>query len=685
MDLKTVAPVLVVLLLLISPSVSSDNLGEGYSGPTGPNAYSGACYPSLSSFSHSNPVVGRDDSVSVFVGRNYNGIEGAEVEGNVVVLGNLTVQRNGPGTWVSIGYGLQIVPNSGGDCIIVGEDLTARREIQVFNKNPNEQCDVVYKGTAVNPSNWKTLGSVRRVPDYDLTAFIAKKNEFEMKSQFWKTLPANGQVTELYTTTTFYCDNTNNVQVFRINKGDRAITAATSYRFSANCERKTILINVLGGGNIGVNAAAMYDYNSQQVPHFDTCLVQSILWNFPDANNVDIGNGWSSEFQGSILVTGNLELTTTGHSGRTIVVGDLTHERSGSELHSYPFNPPTVVPPIPPPPPPPTPSPLPICVPDNLGDGFSGPTGPNAYSGACYPSLSSFSHSNPVVGRDDSVSLFVGGDYNGIEGAEVEGNVVVIGDLTVQRNGPGTWVSIGYGSQIVPNSGGDCIIVGGDLTARREIQVFNKNSNEQCDVVYRGTAVNPSNWKTLGSVRRVPDYDLTAFIAKKNEFEMKSQFWKTLPANGQVTELYTTTTFYCDNTNNVQVFRINKDDRAITAATSYRFSANCERKTILINVLGGGNIGVNAAAMYDYNGRQVPHFDTCLVQSILWNFPDANNVDIGNGWTSEFQGSILVTGNLEFTTTGHSGRVIVVGDFTHERSGSELHSYPFNPPTELPC
>merc|ERR1711907_239197 len=77
-------------------------------------------------------------------------------------------------------------------------------------------------------------------------------------------------------------------------------------------------------------------------------------------------------------------------------------------------------------------------------------------------------------------------------------------------------------------------------------------------------------------------------------------------------------------------------------------------------------------------------FANCLKSSILWNFPDADTVDIGNGKTSEFQGSLLITGNLEMTTTGQSGRTIVLGDITHNRGGSEFHSYEFNPPKPLP-
>jgi len=91
---------------------------------------------------------------------------------------------------------------------------------------------------------------------------------------------------------------------------------------------------------------------------FSTCMTSSMLWNFPDADSVDIGNGSKSEFHGSVLVSGDLTLSTTGQSGRTMVLGDIIHDGGGSEFHSYEFKPPI-----------PLPDPDDICV--FTGDGGS--------------------------------------------------------------------------------------------------------------------------------------------------------------------------------------------------------------------------------------------------------------------------------------------------------------------------
>ena len=45
-----------------------------------------------------------------------------------------------------------------------------------------------------------------------------------------------------------------------------------------------------------------------------------------------------------VLVSGHLTCTTSGHSGRTIALGDLTHLSSGSKFHSFQFQPPTDLP-----------------------------------------------------------------------------------------------------------------------------------------------------------------------------------------------------------------------------------------------------------------------------------------------------------------------------------------------------
>jgi len=129
-------------------------------------------------------------------------------------------------------------------------------------------------------------------------------------------------------------------------------------------------------------------------------------------------------------------------------------------------------------------------------------------------------------------------------------------------------------------------------------------------------------------------------------------------------------------------------DKVNGSVTSFKFTADCADQTILINIQGTGTIGVSAVAMYDAQNKMgygEGGFSPCMTSSMLWNIPDATTVDIGNGKTSEFHGSLLVGGDLKLSTSGQSGRTMVLGDIYHDSTqGSEFHSYEFNPPRPLP-
>jgi len=325
----------------------------------------------------------------------------------------------------------------------------------------------------------------------------------------------------------------------------------------------------------------------------------------------------------------------------------------------------------------------------NLGYLFSEATGEKAPVG-CFPHIRGMPNNFPD--RDDSIGVFVGGNFIEQHAAEVEGNTVVLGDLVVKATGAGNFASVGAGSHVIPNPGGDCIIVGGNIEAERDIQVYNQKTWMNCDIVHKGDSVNPHRWKTNGVVRKDVNYDLSYYENMAEVFEKKSQYWKTLPSTGTAFEQYGETEFQCSANDDIQVFNIAQNEHyKLNGSTknihTISFSTNCKGKTILVNVQGTGDISVNAAAMYDPDnklGYGANGFSTCFTQSLLWNFPDASTVNIGNGKTSEFHGSILAGNNLKLTTTGHSGRAVVLGDLTHERGGSEFHAYPYNPPFPLP-
>jgi choice-of-anchor A domain-containing protein len=322
----------------------------------------------------------------------------------------------------------------------------------------------------------------------------------------------------------------------------------------------------------------------------------------------------------------------------------------------------------------------------NLGEGFSEATGNPHFSRTCYPAVTGLKANN-LPGRDDSVAVFVAGNFQSIHGAEVEGNTVVLGNLDIEHSGSSNFVSVGAGTHVLPNSGGDCVIVGGNIKVDTNVQVFNQVSSMKCDLVYRGKHTNIENWKTNGSYRKEPNYDISKYEKMAVVLRNKSQYWKTLPSNSIVRDSYGETQFGCKGNEPISVFNIHENDYDLLSKPhTYRFTNTCDNKSILINVHGTGDIKVTAAAMFFKNkaGFGPGGFSTCLTQNILWNFPDASSVDIGAGRTSEFHGSILAGGDMYFTTTGHSGRTMVLGDLYQDKGGSEFHTYQYAPPTALP-
>jgi len=316
----------------------------------------------------------------------------------------------------------------------------------------------------------------------------------------------------------------------------------------------------------------------------------------------------------------------------------------------------------------------------NLGYGWSGATGPNAHQ-RCYPHIHT---SDNAAGTDDSIALFVGGDYFSHSGAaEIEGKIVILGSW--DQRSLSSVVGVGGGSQVNPSSGPECIIIGGDLKTTNKVDVH--HGDRSCSsVIVKGEVTNPGLWDQT-TVKVEPNYDLSYYEKHKENLLIKSKFWATLPTTPgtSVTEEWGEVAFKCSSEDEIQVFNLQKD--YVKPSSNFRFKGNnCLDKTILINVQGTGKILANGYDMYDpkggYGFLAGSGFDTCMIPNILWNFPDAANVEI-KGW-SEWQGSLLVTGNLKFDNQGHSGRTIVLGNMEHTYGGSELHNYPFDPPKPLP-
>ena len=94
---------------------------------------------------------------------------------------------------------------------------------------------------------------------------------------------------------------------------------------------------------------------------------------------------------------------------------------------------------------------------------------------------------------------------------------------------PGNFVSVGVGSNVIPNNGGECIKVGGHISSDRHIQVYNQylpKKDMNCDIVYKGSATSIGKWKTNGQKRYDPTLDLSEYETMLTVLKKKSQYWK---------------------------------------------------------------------------------------------------------------------------------------------------------------
>jgi choice-of-anchor A domain-containing protein len=70
----------------------------------------------------------------------------------------------------------------------------------------------------------------------------------------------------------------------------------------------------------------------------------------------------------------------------------------------------------------------------------------------------------PISGRDDSINVYVGGDFSIRESAaEAEGLTVVAGNMDLNKSGGSNRYDVGeagVGSRVVPNDGEDFLVVG---------------------------------------------------------------------------------------------------------------------------------------------------------------------------------------------------------------------------------
>ncbi|KQV05788.1 hypothetical protein ASE03_07695 [Kitasatospora sp. Root187] len=326
---------------------------------------------------------------------------------------------------------------------------------------------------------------------------------------------------------------------------------------------------------------------------------------------------------------------------------------------------------------------LPVAALSVLGTAapLSPPLGP--CSGPDCPSVWLPPNNGNVVGRDATINVFVGGDYS-VQGraAEVEGKVVALGDLTVNKDGGGLFnmAVAGVGSRVVPPDGTDFVTVGGNVTVQPANTVEIGGTSDLLGTLAFG---NLRYGGTLtGTVNVVPTGQTIQDATAKNQYAgLPDQIAElstcagTATANGTVTVSGNQVTFTGDGTSARQIFNVPGNIGSLTTAADLVIAGIPAGATVVINMLGTDPV-INTNTGTGLAGDPF----TDLRSRLMWNFPNATSSTIMGG--AQFQGSMMAAnpaGTTMISTPGFNGRVYLAGNLVQlGSSGSEVHNYAFD-------
>ncbi|WP_309248638.1 choice-of-anchor A family protein [Streptomyces sp. MNP-20] len=311
-----------------------------------------------------------------------------------------------------------------------------------------------------------------------------------------------------------------------------------------------------------------------------------------------------------------------------------------------------------------------------VADPLPGGLGP-CLGDACpgmYPEV----NNGPVAGRDENVNVFVGEDMLVREAAaEAEGKVVVLGDFDMNKRAGASQIYnvgvAGVGSRVPPPNGSDFLTTGGDLTVATGQRLLAEEGSVSGRVVYEGTAsgtVAPPAVQEAGAADKYAT--LPAQLTQASQCYAYDQ-GSPRTATGTAVNNGSETTFTGDGTSAIQVFNVDFDLVSRTGGDQGIVFANIPADaTVLVNLTG------DVRTIRTYMGT----LPGGLRERLLWNFPDASNVQFGG--SGQFQGSVLVGSPGSMTTVtlpGMNGRFFTAGSMTHTSGaggGQEFHAYPFN-------
>ncbi|MFJ8441968.1 choice-of-anchor A family protein [Kitasatospora griseola] len=289
-------------------------------------------------------------------------------------------------------------------------------------------------------------------------------------------------------------------------------------------------------------------------------------------------------------------------------------------------------------------------------------------------------HNGPPAGTDDTINVFVGGNYT-VEGraAEVEGKVVTVKDLTVDKDGGGLFNMgvVGVGSQVAPPPGTDHVTVGGavDVVTGNRVQIGGGDPARWGNLAFGTTESGILEFSGPGAARQDPAA-IDPFLGLSTIIKDDSTCMAEQTATGTLSVEGNLYTFTGDGHSMRQIFNVDRNIGSDTAAADMVFAGIPDGATVIVNMVGPDPVLIRTNTGSGFPGDQL----TDMQPLLMWNFPTATDATVSGG--AQFQGSIMAgnaAGTVTLSNPGTNGRVYVAGNLLQTgTSGSEIHAYPFN-------
>lgn len=304
----------------------------------------------------------------------------------------------------------------------------------------------------------------------------------------------------------------------------------------------------------------------------------------------------------------------------------------------------------------------------------------------------------PRYGTDTEVGTYVTGDLFVASGAsEMEGKFVIGGTASFHSGAYFNVGVVGAGSQVTPGPMTDMLITGADVEIGPPANFVEVGNLIGGNIVAGGTVTGGGPSPTAfvhtngGSITENAVAPLAPYASVPTHYAALSVAYDALADTGTVSNDPGNVYFVGNGVDTRQVFTVSGSDLgAIGATKSMVFTNIPVDAVVIINVTGTSPVvSANTFSLSSTLVAGAPINPTAVdpdrifshfTQSLLWNFPTATNVILGE--QDQLLGSILVPTPTSIVTllTSTNGRIYVNGHLVlggSTQSGLEIHNYPF--------